>query len=518
MRPCPVVSPSSSLLVSRRSSQDLTHSHISSAPCSFLCKSTSGTTYDVDLKCVHDNEDRKPVMETKFSAQVSMLRNLEDAKVDVVECSNSGSAARCLDPQDPDATEYSSSFSGTVSDSEHCSGLSDAEVESQFSRDNNLPPAFDVFNGILHVRKKKLTNHWRNFIRPLMWRCKWTELRIKEIESQALNYAHALSAYEQESQTGLDEYKAVEEFSSKSLPFSHKHGSRRIMKRRKRKRVEEITDVSSYMSHHNLFSFLENRRLNLEANLAANEVNRSDKTGTAADDFGATPDRSSFKSRQLDSNLEQVLQKIEVVYSRVHKLRNQFDLIMSQNALKFSSSENLSLLLGPLEEAQTSSAPSPTFSAKNEDFRLMGHDQHNPSYDPDNLVLPESVVSSFGEVSIPDVIESTVGLLSAAHVTLRQPKLEDTTEDVRLLASVLIHNEAAEGEVTHVLKSWVSELTAKQHESDKGEQDESPDPSPHDVTQQQQSNMQPGLASDIHVPMNKRKRGERKSGSGGWNK
>lgn len=115
-------------------------------------KSISGTPYDIDLKSVHDNEDKKPVMETKLRRQVSLPGNQEDAKVDVSGCSNAGSAARWPDSQDPDATEYSSSFSGTVSDSEHCSGLSDAEVESQFSLDNSMPPAFDAFNGMLHIR------------------------------------------------------------------------------------------------------------------------------------------------------------------------------------------------------------------------------------------------------------------------------------------------------------------------------------------------------------------------------
>lgn len=158
----------------------------------------------------------------------------------------------------------------------------------------------------------------------------------------------------------------------------------------------------------------------------------SDKTATKVNNLGATTGRGSLESRQIDFTLEQVLQKIEAVYSRVHKLRDLLDLIMSQNALKLSSSENLSLLQAPFEEAETSSAPSPTFSARSGDLQLMGPDRL-PNYSLDNLILPESVVSSFDEVvSIPDVIESTVGLLSAADVTLHQPILGDTTGDVSL--------------------------------------------------------------------------------------
>lgn len=37
-------------------------------------------------------------------------------------------------------------------------------------------------------------------------------------------------------------------------------------------------------------------------------------------------------------------------------------------------------------------------------------------------------------------------------------------------------------------------------------------------TAQEQSTLKSRLASEIHFPKNKRKRGERKAGSGGWNR
>lgn len=106
---------------------------------------------------------------------------------------------------------------------------------------------------LFFCRKRKLTNHWQNFIRPLMWRCKWTELRIKEIESQALKYSRALAVYEQGKNSGLD--PTMEDFSSKAFPFSNQYYRRKAMKRRKRKRSEDTNDISSYMSQHNLFSY-----------------------------------------------------------------------------------------------------------------------------------------------------------------------------------------------------------------------------------------------------------------------
>lgn len=109
-----------------------------------------------------------------------------------------------------------------------------------------------------HCRKKKLTNHWRNFIRPLMWRCKWTELRIKKIESQALKYSREIAAYDQRKHLEFNQLTS-DGLGSKSLPFSHQCYRKKAIKRRKRKRVEDTADITSYMSQHNLFSYLGTR-------------------------------------------------------------------------------------------------------------------------------------------------------------------------------------------------------------------------------------------------------------------
>ena len=99
------------------------------------------------------------------------------------------------------------------------------------------------------LRKKKLTAHWRNFIHPLMWRCKWTELRIKQLESQASKYAR------QDSGKHMAQDKTtVEQFGSNSLPISIQSHRNRLMKRRKRRRVENTSDIASYMSNHIIFS------------------------------------------------------------------------------------------------------------------------------------------------------------------------------------------------------------------------------------------------------------------------
>ena len=103
-------------------------------------------------------------------------------------------------------------------------------------------------------RRKKLTDHWRRFIRPLMWRFKWVELKIKELQSQALKYDREIAEDEQRKLFDLETFMEGG-FPVKSLPFSTCMTRKKAMKRKKRKRFEETEDVASYMLQHNLFSY-----------------------------------------------------------------------------------------------------------------------------------------------------------------------------------------------------------------------------------------------------------------------
>lgn len=88
-----------------------------------------------------------------------------------------------------------------------------------------------------------------------MWRCRWAELRIKEIESRASKYSKELAEYDKRKHMEPDHFN-LEEFGSKSLPFSSHQYRSKAKKRRKRKKVEDTTDIASYTSHHHLFSYL----------------------------------------------------------------------------------------------------------------------------------------------------------------------------------------------------------------------------------------------------------------------
>ncbi|XVF65796.1 hypothetical protein PTKIN_Ptkin09bG0279200 [Pterospermum kingtungense] len=480
------------------------------------------------LRCMNKCEESIDNMEVLLHKQNKAPKSPEDVEVDIIGCTNYN-VIRTVKTEDPDATEYSSSFADTTSDTEKCSGLSDAEVESEFIGDAAFGSAYDAFSSMLHMRKKRLTSHWRNFIRPLMWRCKWSELRIKEIESQALKYSREISAYDQRKSSGIDQ-STVEDCGSKSLPFSNQHYRKKALKRRKRKKIEETIDITSYMSSHNLFSYLENKKTIPDVAFIADDFVNTDNTDQHTDcndKFGISNDQLLLEFRDGNNSLEQVLQKIDIVHSRVQKLRSQFDLVMSKNASKFSSSENLSLLAAC--DAQTSSAPSPTFSTCNGETISVGPgynaNQQVSEFHVEDLVIPASAISSYGEAfHVPDIIESTVGLLSSADVTCHQPQIGDSSEDI--VENVLIQNEGNSGG-KQVLTRTSSQPIKQQHEPEKVEEGESTNPSPiptsepnhatRNITSQDQSTLRSCLASEIAFP-SKRKRGERKAGSGGWSR
>ncbi|XP_007033740.2 PREDICTED: uncharacterized protein LOC18602351 [Theobroma cacao] len=480
-------------------------------------------------RCMNNCKESINSMEVLLHKQNKASNSPEDVEVDIIGCTNDGDT-RTVKTEDPDATECSSSFADTTSDTEKCSGLNDAEVESQFIGDAAFVSTYDAYNSMFHIRKKRLTSHWRSFIRPLMWRCKWAELRIKEIESQALKYGSELAAYDERKLSRIDQ-STVEGFGSKSLPFSSPCYRKKAIKRRRRKRIEETTDITSYMSCHNLFSYLENKKTIPDGTYIADDLANTanmDQQTDCSGKFGINNDQLLLEFRDGNNSLEQVLWKIEIVHSRVQKIRSQLDLVMSKNASKFSSSENLSLLAAC--DAQTSSAPSPTFSAGNGDTISVGPayttTQQISEYDVGDLVMPASSISTYGETfHVPDIIESTVGLLSSADVTCHQPQIGDSCEDI--VENVLIQNEGNAGD-RQVLMRTNSQPIGQHHQPEKVEEGESTDPSPiptsepnratKSIVSQDQSTLRSCLASDICFPRNKRKRGERKAGSGGWSR
>lgn len=89
-----------------------------------------------------------------------------------------------------------------------------------------------------------------------MWRCKWVELKIKELQNQAQMYDKEVKETRQAKQLELENLKSEEVIGVKALPPLPCHTQKtQLKKRHKRKRVEEASDAPSNALNHNLFSY-----------------------------------------------------------------------------------------------------------------------------------------------------------------------------------------------------------------------------------------------------------------------
>ncbi|XP_071693145.1 uncharacterized protein [Rutidosis leptorrhynchoides] len=117
------------------------------------------------------------------------------------------------------------------------------------------------------------------------------------------------------------------------------------MKRKRRKRHEE-TDNEEYMSQHNLFSYYATCRSlthgptmdDAQPNLAPSPS--TDKNG--GNEFRVLDELLSLDFR-YDYSLERILWKIEVAQSHLCEMKNRLDTVMTDNAQRISSTEDMIL-------------------------------------------------------------------------------------------------------------------------------------------------------------------------------
>ena len=103
------------------------------------------------IKCTSNWEATLSEMEAMLDGQIKPPGDTEDVEVDVIGCANIIDT-KFAEAEDPDATEYSSSFGDTESGNEKCSGLSEAEVESEYREQDSLDSPFDSFGLMFQTR------------------------------------------------------------------------------------------------------------------------------------------------------------------------------------------------------------------------------------------------------------------------------------------------------------------------------------------------------------------------------
>ncbi|XP_062181583.1 uncharacterized protein LOC133885840 [Phragmites australis] len=353
---------------------------------------------------------------------------LLDLEVDIVGLDGGTAWSKLATAEDPDATECSSSFGDTLSGSEgdaRPSEISDIEVASPFCRYHPNGDAAALLDAAASdnldrlLKKKKVTDHWRKYVSPLMWRCQWLELRMKDLQSQVSKYDKELSVlkHEKELQTKMIELDCS---SSRSVPFSS-HCCRKTMKRRRRKKNEEKMDASSYISNHTIFSYFEKTE--------GDGHSIEDNANFADDNTKGNNDADWLLGIEGgDTTAEQILLSIQSVQDRVFLLRSNLKKAMAKK-------KGITLKVNTWVNSTQSSNCSP---GKGKVAGLLERSPQDTSdCDMDDSAMPGSAVSSYGEASNMDIFESTMSLLSAEGPH-QMGQLRESSENV------LIDNQAAE--------------------------------------------------------------------------
>jgi hypothetical protein len=155
------------------------------------------------------------------------------------------------------ATECSSSFESTDSEFESEPGVDQVvrgvEVDSELRDGNGASgPQEDEAAGTPN-EKKALDADWKSYRRGIEWRCRWLEVRMQELQLQAIRYDRILEELRRAKTWKLDKVNG-EVSAARTTPLSSTPKKHQIFcRKRQRKQVESI-DIDSYMARHPLFS------------------------------------------------------------------------------------------------------------------------------------------------------------------------------------------------------------------------------------------------------------------------
>lgn len=346
-----------------------------------------------NISCVSNYQDNIFELEDSPHKQAEKVNQVEKSEVKIMECTHQRENP-LNDTASQDETENSSSFGDTLSVDED-ENLSDSEVMSKL-RDNG-------FDEDCRIRKKRLTSHWKTFIQPYMWRCRWAELQIRRLLYQASKYDLQAEAISRRQQL-TSENMTVEDTGAKLFPVSQKE---KLIERRKRKRVEDTTDTAAYMTQHNFFSFLGSKKS--AADVAA-FVNDRTNIGIPTDNrikgesvFGCSDEPVSLEFRNDDNSLEQILWKIGVLQSHLSELKTRCKKVWNENAQDIYSADVMKLY-----HVSTSSAQYDVLT--NEGEKLVHSSstasQLMPKCNMCDVLISGSAIPTHGEATdLIDIIE-----------------------------------------------------------------------------------------------------------------
>ncbi|KAJ0836853.1 hypothetical protein HanRHA438_Chr16g0771621 [Helianthus annuus] len=437
--------------------------------------------------------DKNMKLDSKYKGKFAMGVPLNEQDLDVSKSKNENGGAS-NQPQSGDSTASSSSFGDVFSDFGACELESDNEVMSDFRGD------------LIPVRKKRVTSHWRKYVQPIMWRCKWAELQLRKFQSMGIMYGKEIEKYKQTKRLKYNNSE-LDYGCAKATPFFHDSQREKPMKRKIRKRHEE-RDPEAYMSQHSLFSYIATCGSPPHApTMDADPTNLGPSSPKNAGNEFRVPDELLSLEFRDDYSLEQILWKIELSLSQVSEMKNKLNTVMTENSERILSTEEITLhesnnaLTCPVKEPDyptNMEGPSVVATFASQLIKLNTGDDDRVK--PDDLVKDENAASE--ETRSEDANKSS-----------EQPPVNSRK---RGTDGILIYNRRAKKPHTD---SGDVKIHPVENLQDPVEEKSSTTPVSEDSTQNKQPAPRTRPGSRLNIPNNTKKRAtrsRRKSGAGLW--
>ncbi|MCO5589317.1 hypothetical protein L7F22_043283 [Adiantum nelumboides] len=359
----------------------------------------------------------------------------ESSMVDILELSPGELARLEFDKQ---ATDCSSSFGDTqvsLTDDE-VDGRS-CEVESELRNGNgamvlsdDIPPS--------NRKKKTVNQEWKTYRQGIEWRCRWLELRVKELQALANKYNDILVTSKS---TMKQESEQQESISARTSAIFSGYQHRALLRLLRRKE-EEKADSKMHMSKHPVFSRYEKKQQRSQEELANDENNKDSYQILDFDDFHPDFD-NGFGDDYLveEDSVEQYLWHIEALQLHICSLKNQLTRGSTSHRITLGQIKDISYSGGVSEQVCLYDTNALTSSPSHLGARsLLGGFQakggkslarkRSAEFDTDSLIMPDTVMANYIEPARHAFIETPHWReLGDAVVSARGASSEEDSDD-----------------------------------------------------------------------------------------
>ncbi len=106
---------------------------------------------------------------------------------------------------------------------------------------------------LVNRNSKALDADWKLYRRGIEWRCRWLELRMQELQSQASRYDQILEELKKVKTWRLDRVNG-EVSAARTVPLDSTPQKHQLLSSKRHRKPVDLIDIDAYMARHPLFS------------------------------------------------------------------------------------------------------------------------------------------------------------------------------------------------------------------------------------------------------------------------